>query len=86
MQKIEIPQEDMVSVREMTNRIKGVLSRHIKDRRVNDSDVADILRIKQGTFGAMKAKNKMPVDQVVDFCSRAGLYVEPILCKVFKTS
>lgn len=82
MQVIEIPQENMVSVREMTNRIKKILERHIKDRRVNDSDVADVLRIKQGTFGAMKAKDNMPVNQVVDFCGRCGLFPESILCRV----
>ncbi|MDD4972520.1 MAG: hypothetical protein PHT07_24070 [Paludibacter sp.] len=78
---IVIPEENMVTVKEMTKRVKTVLERHIKDRRVNDSDVADILRIKQGTFGVMKSKNNMPVDAVINFCERTGLYPESILCR-----
>lgn len=72
-------QPSMVSVKEMTKRVKAILARHIPNRRVIDTDVADILRIKHGSFGVMKAKNKMPIDELQAFCERTGLHYDSLV-------
>lgn len=70
------PTSQWISVSDMTKKIKGILERHIKDRKVLDSDVADILRIKRGTFGVMKAQDRMPTEQLESFCNRTGVRIE----------
>lgn len=72
-------QSNMVTVKEMTKRLKAILSKHISNRRVIDTDVADILRIKHGSFGVMKAKNKMPTDELRALCDRTGLHYEHLV-------
>lgn len=72
---------ELCSTREMVERIKDVLSKHITSKRVYDWHVADALGLDTSNLAIMKTRNRMPFKEVLMFCDRCGLDPMKIIMK-----
>lgn len=65
----------MAKFNEITSRIKDILSSELGDKKVFDKDIANALNINQITFATMKSRNKIPYQQVLDFCAKRKISI-----------
>ncbi len=59
----------MINVSDMIEKLKDVLSKEETDNKIFDKDVASALEISQANFATMKTRNKIPYNNVLDFCA-----------------
>lgn len=64
---------------EIVEEIKNVLSSEYSDKRVYDKDVAEALGISQMNFATMKKRNKIPFDELLDFCALKSISINWLL-------
>lgn len=70
-----------VSTREMVERIKDELSRHLKDNEPKDWHVAGVLRISDANLASRIYRDSPPITEILLFCSRCGLNPLDIVMK-----
>lgn len=69
----------MKSFLEVIEEIKNVISAEFSGKKIFDKDVADILGISQMNFATMKKRNKIPYNELLDFCATKSISINWIL-------
>jgi hypothetical protein len=69
----------MKSFFDIVETIKDVVSGEYTDRKVFDKDVAILLDISQMNFATMKKRNKIPFNELLDFCARRSIAINWLL-------
>jgi SOS-response transcriptional repressor LexA len=59
--------------------IKSIISSEFSAKKIFDKDVADILGISQMNFATMKKRNKVPFNELLDFCATRSISINWIL-------
>ncbi|MBD3798324.1 LexA family transcriptional regulator [Sulfuricurvum sp.] len=59
--------------------IKDIVSSEFPGRKVFDKDVADLLGISQMNFATMKKRNKIPFNELLDFCAKRSIAINWLL-------
>ncbi len=69
----------MKSFSEIVDNIKDILSSDYIDRKVFDKDVADMLGISSMNFATMKKRDKIPYEELLNFCARRSIAINWLL-------
>jgi DNA-binding Xre family transcriptional regulator len=69
----------MKSFVEVVETIKDIISEDIPGKRVFDKDVAALLGISQMNFATMKKRDKIPFEELLDFCAKKSIAINWIL-------
>lgn len=69
----------MRSFLDIVEEIKTILSLEIGSKKVYDKDIADRLGISQMNFATMKKRNKIPFDEILDFCALKSISINWML-------
>ena len=69
----------MNSFTEIVEEIKSIVSSDFVSKKIFDKDVADILGITQMNFATMKKRNKIPFNELLDFCATRSISINWIL-------
>ncbi|MGD9970341.1 MAG: helix-turn-helix transcriptional regulator [Sulfuricurvum sp.] len=69
----------MKSFNEIVETIKDIVSSDFPDKKVFDKDVAEILEITQMNFATMKKRNKIPFNELLDFCAKRSISINWLL-------
>jgi phage repressor protein C with HTH and peptisase S24 domain len=64
---------------EIVEEIKSILSCEYGSKKVFDKDVADVLGISQMNFATMKKRNKVPFNELMDFCASRKISINWML-------
>ena len=59
--------------------IKDIVSSEFKGRKIFDKDIADMLGITRMNFATMKKRNKIPFQELLDFCAQKSIAINWIL-------
>jgi len=69
----------MKSFFDIVETIKDVVSGEFPDKKVFDKDVAELLDISQMNFATMKKRNKIPFNELRDFCAKRSIAINWLL-------
>jgi hypothetical protein len=69
----------MKSFFDIVETIKDVVSSEFPNKKVFDKDVADLLDISQMNFATMKKRNKIPFNELLDFCAKRSIAINWLL-------
>ena len=69
----------MNSFTDIVEEIKSILSPEFSPRKVFDKDVAEILGISQMNFATMKKRDKIPFNELLDFCAKKAISINWML-------
>ncbi len=69
----------MLSFIEVTERLKDILSRELGEKRVYDKDLAEALGISKEYFSMMKKRNRLPLEELVNFCAKRNISINWLL-------
>lgn len=69
----------MNSFTEIVEEIKNIVSSNFDGKKIFDKDVADILGISQMNFATMKKRDKIPFNELLDFCASRSISINWIL-------
>lgn len=69
----------MNSFVDIVEEIKSIVSKDYAGKKIFDKDVADILGISQMNFATMKKRNKIPFNELLDFCAKKSIAINWIL-------
>lgn len=69
----------MPNLKEIMDKIKDIISTEIGQKKVFDKDVADILGINHLTFATMKTRQKIPYEQILNFCAKRKISINWLL-------
>lgn len=69
----------MKSFLDIVEEIKSIVSAEFSGRKIFDKDVADILCISQVNFATMKKRNKIPFNELLDFCAIKSISINWLL-------
>jgi phage repressor protein C with HTH and peptisase S24 domain len=69
----------MKSFFDIVEMIKDVISNEYADKKVFDKDVAELLGISQMNFATMKKRNKIPFNELLDFCAKRSIAINWLL-------
>ncbi len=64
---------------EIVEEIKDVISEEFPGKKVFDKDVANLLGISQMNFATMKKRNKIPFNELLDFCAKRSIAINWLL-------
>ncbi|MDD5400191.1 MAG: LexA family transcriptional regulator [Sulfurimonas sp.] len=64
---------------EIVEEIKSIVSTEFNGKKMYDKDVADILGISQMNFATMKKRNKIPFNELLDFCATKSISINWML-------
>ncbi|OIP57043.1 MAG: phage repressor protein [Helicobacteraceae bacterium CG2_30_36_10] len=64
---------------EIVEEIKSIVSSDFAGRKIFDKDVADLLSITQMNFATMKKRNKIPFNELLDFCATRSISINWML-------
>jgi len=64
---------------EIVEEIKDVISEELPGKKVFDKDVANLLGISQMNFATMKKRNKIPFNELLDFCAKRSIAINWLL-------
>lgn len=64
---------------EIVEEIKSIVSKDFSGKKIFDKDVADVLGISQMNFATMKKRNKIPFNELLDFCAKRSISINWIL-------
>ncbi|RUM67162.1 MAG: phage repressor protein [Sulfurospirillum sp.] len=64
-----------MTFKDILPKLKDVISKELGDKRVFDKDVADALGINHLTFATMKSRNKIPYEEILDFCAKRKISI-----------
>ena len=69
----------MKSFIDIVEEIKSIISAELNTKKIFDKDVADVLNITQMNFATMKKRNKIPYEELMDFCAKKSLSINWML-------
>ena len=69
----------MNSFIDIVEEIKSIISAEITPKKVFDKDVAAVLGISQMNFATMKKRDKIPFNELLDFCAKRSLSINWLL-------
>lgn len=69
----------MLDLSVVFERVKTILAKELGDRKVFDKDVALALNITQSNLGALKSRNRIPVEEVMQFCVKRDISINWLL-------
>jgi phage repressor protein C with HTH and peptisase S24 domain len=69
----------MNSFADIVEEIKSIISEEFTPKKVFDKDVAEILGISQMNFATMKKRNKIPFNELLDFCAQRSISINWLL-------
>ena len=69
----------MNSFLDIVEEIKSIISDEIAPKKVFDKDVAEVLGISQMNFATMKKRNKIPFNELLDFCAKRSISINWLL-------
>lgn len=69
----------MNSFVDIVEEIKNIISPELAPRKVFDKDVAEALGISQMNFATMKKRDKIPFNELLDFCAKKAISINWML-------
>ena len=69
----------MNSFTDIVEEIKSIISPDFSPRKVFDKDVAEVLGISQMNFATMKKRDKIPFNELLDFCAKKAISINWML-------
>ncbi len=69
----------MNSFMDIVEEIKSIVSAEFAPKKVFDKDVAELLGISQMNFATMKKRNKIPFNELLDFCAKRSISINWML-------
>lgn len=69
----------MNSFVDIVEEIKSIISDEVAPKKVFDKDVAAVLGISQMNFATMKKRNKIPFNELLDFCAKRSISINWLL-------
>jgi hypothetical protein len=69
----------MLTVSEIVEKLKDVISADGKIGKVFDKDVANELELSQANFATMKNRGKTPFQNILDFCAKKRISINWLL-------
>ena len=69
----------MKSFSEIIEEIKDIVSEEFPGRKVFDKDVAELLGVSSNNLATLKKRNKLPYEELLDFCARRSLSINWLL-------
>jgi len=69
----------MKSFTEIVEEIKNIISPEFEGRKIFDKDVADILGITRMNFATLKKRNRIPFNELLDFCAKRSISINWLL-------
>ena len=69
----------MQTFSDIVETMKDIVSSEFPDRKVFDKDIADLLEISQMNFATMKKRNKIPFNELLDFCAKRSITINWLL-------
>jgi len=69
----------MNSFLDIVEEIKSIISDELAPKKVFDKDVASVLGISQMNFATMKKRNKIPFNELLDFCAKRSISINWLL-------
>ncbi|MBN2815907.1 MAG: LexA family transcriptional regulator [Campylobacterales bacterium] len=69
----------MNSFANIVEEIKNIISADYSPRKVFDKDVAEVLGISQMNFATMKKRDKIPFNELLDFCAKKAISINWML-------
>lgn len=69
----------MNSFANIVEEIKNIISPELSPKKVFDKDVAEALGISQMNFATMKKRNKIPFNELLDFCAKKTISINWML-------
>ena len=69
----------MNSFLDIVEEIKSIISDEVAPKKVFDKDVARVLGISQMNFATMKKRNKIPFNELLDFCAKRSISINWLL-------
>jgi len=69
----------MKTFNDIVETIKDIISSEFPDKKVFDKDVANMLGISQMNFATMKKRDKVPFNELLDFCAKRSISINWLL-------
>jgi SOS-response transcriptional repressor LexA len=69
----------MNSFANIVEEIKSIISPEFSPKKVFDKDVAEVLGISQMNFATMKKRDKIPFNELLDFCAKKAISINWML-------
>lgn len=69
----------MKSFTDVVEEIKSIISSEFKHKKVFDKDVADALGVSQMNFATMKKRDRIPFNEILDFCAKKSISINWML-------
>ncbi len=69
----------MKSFADIVEDIKNIISPEFEGRKIFDKDVADVLGITRMNFATLKKRNKIPFNELLDFCAKRSISINWLL-------
>ena len=69
----------MFLLNDIIDKMKDIVSQENGNKKMYDKDIADELHIKHLTFATMKNRNKIPYQEILDFCAIRKLSINWLL-------
>lgn len=69
----------MNSFLDIVEEIKSIISDEFAPKKIFDKDVASVLDISQMNFATMKKRNKIPFNELLDFCAKRSISINWLL-------
>ena len=69
----------MNSFLNIVEEIKSIISDELSPKKVFDKDVAEVLGVTQMNFATMKKRNKIPFNELLDFCAKRSISINWLL-------
>jgi len=69
----------MNSFADIVEEIKSIISSELASKKVFDKDVAAVLGISQMNFATMKKRNRIPFNELLDFCAKRSISINWLL-------
>lgn len=69
----------MKSFNEIVEQIKDIVSEDLPGKKIFDKDVANLLGISQMNFATMKKRDKIPFNELLDFCAKRSIAINWLL-------
>jgi len=69
----------MNSFVDIVEEIKSIISDDFKSKKVFDKDVAEVLGISAMNFATMKKRDKIPFNELLDFCAKKSISINWLL-------
>ena len=76
---VQYKESIMKSFKEVVEEIKDIISSEIPGKKVFDKDVAKALDITQMNFATMKKREKIPFEELLNFCAKRSISINWLL-------